>query len=86
MTIIFCAKELMKITKGTQTLEEVDVREWKKHDNTTMMPICSMIDEKPMNVSFAKLIETTYQPQETQTYVELIIGLQQQKKRAFHEG
>jgi hypothetical protein len=66
MTIIFCAKELMKVTKGTQTFEEeVDVREWKKHDNTTMMPICLTIDEKPMNVSFAKLIETTYQPQET---------------------
>ncbi len=66
MTIIFCAKELVKIMKGTQTLkEEVDVREWKKHDNTIMMPICSTIDEKPIKVSFAKLIETTYQPQET---------------------
>lgn len=47
MTIIFCAKELMEIVEGTQTLEEViDVKKWKKCDNTTMMLICSTIDEK----------------------------------------
>ncbi len=51
LTIIFCAKKLMEIVEGTQTLEEViDVKKWRKRDNTTMMLACSTIDEKHMNV------------------------------------